>query len=329
MKNILNHLIEHRKLSRAEARAALMQIAQNQCNEAQIAAFITVYLMRNIAVEELAGFRDALLELCRRVDFDGTPTLDLCGTGGDAKNTFNISTLASFVAAGAGAKVAKHGNYGVSSVCGSSNVMEKLGYIFKNDNDALRRELDEAGICFLHAPLFHPALKNVAPVRRALGIKTFFNMLGPLVNPASPAAQLTGVFNLELGRIYRYILQESGKKFAIVHTHGGYDEVSLTAPAACFFHDGEANLLPENFGGAVSETDIFGGETVDDAAKIFIQILESQGTVPQKRVVVANAALALKCCGIAKNLEEGIAAATESLESGRAKRALKKLISLN
>ncbi len=329
MKKILEQLLEHQKLSRAEAHDALSQVAKNQCNEAQIAAFMTVFLMRSIAVEELAGFCDALLELCLRVDFDGVPTLDLCGTGGDAKNTFNISTLASFVAAGAGAKVVKHGNYGVSSVCGSSNVMERIGYVFKNDPDALRRELEQAGICFLHAPLFHPALKNVAPVRRALGIKTFFNMLGPLVNPARPAAQLTGVFNLELGRIYRYLLQDSDKKFAIVHTQGGYDELSLTAQAACFSHTGEFVLSPDQFGGAVSESSIFGGETVDKAVKIFVDVLENRGTTAQNRVVVANAALALQCAGTAKNLEEGIASATESLHSGRAMQVLQALIHLN
>ena len=216
MKKILNHLFEHRKLTRKESREVLTNIANGVYNESQIAAFLTVYLMRSISVEELAGFREALLDLCIKVDLGGLPAIDLCGTGGDGKNTFNISTLASFVAAGAGAKVAKHGNYGVSSVCGSSNVMENLGYTFKNDPDQLRREIDEANICFLHAPLFHPAMKNVAPVRRALGIKTFFNMLGPLVNPAFPSAQFTGVFNLELGRIYRYLLQETDRRFTIV-----------------------------------------------------------------------------------------------------------------
>ena len=285
--------------------------------------------MRSISVEELAGFREALLDLCIKVDLDGLPAIDLCGTGGDGKNTFNISTLASFVAAGAGAKVAKHGNYGVSSVCGSSNVMEHLGYTFKNDPGQLRKEINETGICFLHAPLFHPAMKNVAPVRRALGIKTFFNMLGPLVNPAFPSAQCTGVFSLELGRIYRYLLQETNRKFAILHTLGGYDEVSLTDRAAHLTNNDEGMLTPDEFGGSVAPEAIYGGETVEEAAKIFVEVLEGNGTKAQNRVVTANAALALQTYGTAESLDDCIAAAEESLTSGKAMDVLKKLINLN
>lgn len=329
MKKILNQLFEHRKLSRAQSREVLTNIANGVYNDSQIAAFLTVYLMRSISVEELAGFREALLDLCIKVDLDGTPAIDLCGTGGDGKNTFNISTLASFVAAGAGAKVAKHGNYGVSSVCGSSNVMEKLGYTFKSDPSQLRKEMDQAGICFLHAPMFHPAMKNVAPVRRALGIKTFFNMLGPLVNPAFPSAQCTGVFSLELGRIYRYLLQETDRRFAIVHTLGGYDEVSLTDRTAHLTNDGEGMLTPADFGGSVTPDDIHGGETVEDAAKIFIQVLEGNGSAAQNRVIIANAALALQTYGTAESLEDCMAAAEESLVSGKAMGILKKLISMN
>lgn len=329
MKKILNHLFEHRKLTREESREVLTKIANGAYNESQIAAFLTVYLMRSISVEELAGFREALLDLCIKIDFEGVPTIDLCGTGGDGKNTFNISTLASFVTAGAGAKVAKHGNYGVSSVCGSSNVMEKLGYTFKNNPDKLKRELDEAGICFLHAPLFHPAMKNVAPVRRALGVKTFFNMLGPLVNPAFPSAQLTGVFNLELGRIYCYLLQETERKFTIVHTLGGYDEVSLTDRAAHLTNNGENMLSPNDFGGEVSSKEIYGGETVEEASELFLKILNGNGTEAQNRVVVANAALALQTYGMSENLEECIGLADESLKSGRAHDVLKRLINLN
>lgn len=329
MKKILNHLFEHRKLTREQSREVLTNIANGEYNESQIAAFLTVYLMRSISVEELAGFREALLDLCIKVDFEGVPTIDLCGTGGDGKNTFNISTLASFVAAGAGAKVAKHGNYGVSSVCGSSNVMEKLGYTFGNNLDQLKKELDGAGICFLHAPLFHPAMKNVAPVRRALGIKTFFNMLGPLVNPAFPSAQFTGVFSLELGRIYRYLLQETKRKFTVVHTLGGYDEVSLTDRAAHLTNDGEGMLTPSDFGGEVAPENIYGGETVEEASDLFVKILSGNGTDAQKRVVVANAALALQTYGVAEGLDDCIGLANESLESGKAHDVLKKLISLN
>lgn len=369
MKKILNKLFEHQRLTREEAYETLTEITRGEVNEAQMAAFLTVYLMRSISVEELDGFRQALLDLCIPLEVADYQTIDLCGTGGDGKNTFNISTLASFVVAGAGGRVVKHGNYGVSSVCGSSNVLESLGYRFKNDSDALRHELDEAGICFLHAPMFHPALKNVGPVRKALGIKTFFNMLGPLVNPARPNCQLTGVFSLELQRIYGYLLQSSmaqpltpkgeptdiratelrkvdelspvlpnlgsplgvkgcGRDFNIIHTLGGYDELSLTAPAKSVSSRGEATFTPADFGGEVTEAELFGGDTVEEAKAIFLNVLENKGTVAQKRVVVANSALALQCLSPEKSLETCIAEANESLESGRAMEALKKLVAL-
>lgn len=367
MKKILNKLFEHQKLSREEAYETLTEITRGEVNEAQMAAFLTVYLMRSISVEELDGFRQALLDLCIRLNVDDHRTIDLCGTGGDGKNTFNISTLASFVVAGAGGRVVKHGNYGVSSICGSSNVLESLGYRFKNDESPLRRELDEAGICFLHAPMFHPALKNVGPVRKALGIKTFFNMLGPLVNPARPDCQLTGVFSLELQRIYGYLLQglppaplkgepnqgsfelnssnlggsdemmsvgpplgvRGGvRAFNIIHTLGGYDELSLTAPAKSVSNRGEATFTPADFGGEVTEAELFGGETVEEAKAIFLSVLENKGTLAQNRVVVANSALALQCLSPEKTLTDCIAQADESIVSGRALEALKKLISL-
>jgi anthranilate phosphoribosyltransferase len=329
MKNILNKLFEHQRLTKEEAYETLTFITKGEANEAQIAAFLTVYLMRNISVEELDGFRRALLDLCIKIDVSDFETIDLCGTGGDGKNTFNISTLASFVATGAGAKVVKHGNYGVSSVCGSSNVLEFLGYRFKNDESELKKELDEAGICFLHAPMFHPALKNVGPVRRALGIKTFFNMLGPLVNPASPDCQMTGVFSLELQRLYAYLLQPGGRKFKVLHTLGGYDELSLTASAKCIGNDGETTLQPELFGGLLREDDLSGGSSIEANAKIFMNILEGHGTKEQNRVVVANAALALQCINQSESLSGCLLAAQESLNSGKALESLKKLLALN
>jgi len=329
MKKILNKLFEHQRLTREEAYETLTEITRGEVNEAQMAAFLTVYLMRSISVEELDGFRQALLDLCIPLEVIDYQTIDLCGTGGDGKNTFNISTLASFVVAGAGGRVVKHGNYGVSSVCGSSNVLESLGYRFKNDGDALRHELDQAGICFLHAPMFHPALKNVGPVRKALGIKTFFNMLGPLVNPTRPDCQLTGVFSLELQRIYGYLLQAHGdRSFDIIHTMGGYDELSLTAPTKSVSSRGEATFTPADFGGEVTEAELFGGNTVEEAKAIFLNVLENKGTMAQKRVVVANSALALQCLSPEKALETCIAEANESLENGRAMGALKKLVAL-
>jgi len=225
MKEVLNRLIQHQTLSSSEAREILINIANGSYNTSQIASFLTVYMMRSVSVEELEGFRNALLELCLNVDLSAYNPIDLCGTGGDGKDTFNISTLASFVTAGAGVKVTKHGNYGVSSSCGSSNVLEFLGIKFSNDKDYLERAIDQVGICILHAPLFHPAMKNVAPIRRELGVKTFFNMLGPMVNPAFPPNQLVGVFNLELARLYSYLYQKTDKNYTIVHALDGYDEI--------------------------------------------------------------------------------------------------------
>ena len=227
MKEILNRLINQESISSDEAKAVLVNISKGMYNQSQIASFLTIYMMRSITIEELRGFRDALLELCIPVELDGIDTIDLCGTGGDGKDTFNISTLSSFITAGAGVKVTKHGNYGVSSTCGSSNVMENLGIKFTNDINFLRKSIDETNICVLHAPLFHPAMKNVAPIRRELGVKTFFNMLGPMVNPAFPKNQMVGVFNLELLRLYGYLYQETDKYYAIVHTLDGYDPLDI------------------------------------------------------------------------------------------------------
>ena len=231
MKQIINRLINHESISAQEAKQVLVNISKGDYNQSQIASFLTVYMMRSITIEELQGFRDALLELCIPVDLENHDTIDLCGTGGDGKDTFNISTLASFVTAGAGVAVTKHGNYGVSSACGSSNVLEYLGVKFSNDIDFLKKTLDKAGICVLHAPLFHPAMKNVAPIRRELGVKTFFNMLGPMVNPAFPKNQMVGVFSLELLRMYSYLYQNSDKNYSIIHALDGYDEISLTGKA--------------------------------------------------------------------------------------------------
>ena len=248
----------------------IINIADGQYTSSQIASFLTVYLMRSISLDELEGFRSALLELCLLINIDEYNTIDLCGTGGDDKDTFNISTLSSFVVAGAGIKVTKHGNYGVSSTCGSSNVLEALGVKFSNEKDFLKRCLDQAGICVLHAPLFHPAMKNVAPVRRELGVKTFFNMLGPLVNPVKPKNQLTGVFNLELARLYYYLFQKTDTNFTILYGLDGYDEISLTGPTKAFGKNIESLLMPRDFGvDSVSENAISGGENVEHSTKIF------------------------------------------------------------
>lgn len=326
MKTLLNQLIDHQSLTKEGARQFLLDLTYGKYNPSQTASFITVYMMRNITVEELQGFRDAMLEECIPAKFDA-PVMDLCGTGGDGKNTFNISTLSSFVVAAAGQPVAKHGNYGVSSACGSSNVLEYFGYRFTNDMDTLKRSLDRANICFMHAPLFHPALKNVAPIRKELGVKTFFNMLGPMINPAFPTRQLVGVFSLELARKYGYIYQNSDKEFVILHALDGYDEISLTGGFKYFYNGGEQLATPADLKlPTLTYSDIAGGETVEESATIFLNILEGNGTTAQNAAVIANAGMALYCADQVKGLQHGLAKAKETLESGKALQAFKKLL---
>lgn len=329
MKKILQYLFEHKTLERAQAKEILLNISRGQYNEAEMSAFITVFLMRSITIEELQGFRDALLELCVKIDLNGHQVMDIVGTGGDGKNTFNISTLSCFIVAGAGQKVAKHGNYGASSISGSSNVMEQLGYTFKNDNAQLLKELEASNICFLHAPLFHPALKIVGPIRKNLGVRTFFNMLGPMVNPASPAFQLVGVYNLEMARIYNYLLQQTGNAFTIIHGLDGYDEISLTNDTKVITNEGEKVMTPEQLGKRmVSAEDIHGGNSVEEAAKIFTKIIKGEGSWAQNAVVLANAAMALHCTGNYTSYDDAYSAAVDSLESGKASKVLQTLVSL-
>lgn len=326
MKKILNYLFEYKTLSRAQAKEVLVNISKNQYNESEVAAFITVFLMRSITIEELEGFRDALLELCVRVNLNDGDVIDIVGTGGDGKNTFNISTLSCFIVAGTGNKVAKHGNYGATSVSGSSNVMEQLGYTFKNDTAALQKELDQANICFLHAPLFHPALKAVGPIRKNLGVRTFFNMLGPMVNPAFPKHQLVGVYNLEMARIYNYLLQPTGSNFTIIHSLDGYDEISLTGDTKIITSEGEKIYTAEQLGKrTVTVTDIYGGNTAEEAAKLFLKIIKGEGSWAQNAVVLSNSAMALQCTGKYNNYDDCYAAAVESLESGKAYQSLLKI----
>jgi anthranilate phosphoribosyltransferase len=327
MKDTLQYLFDHKTLGKDEAKLILTNIAEGKYNESEIAAFISVYLMRSITLEELAGFRDALLELCSPVDLSDFNTIDVCGTGGDEKNTFNISTLSAFLVAGAGEKVAKHGNYSVSSACGSSNVLEYFGYSFSSDPDSLKREMDRCNICFLHAPLFNPAMKNVAPVRRSLRIKTFFNMLGPMVNPTNPQNQMIGVYSLDVARLYHYLYQESEKQFCIVHSIDGYDEISLTGAFKAFTRSTERSYDPGDLAlDPVTSADIYGGTSVDEAAKLFLKILEGKGTRAQNDVVVANAALALYCMDEGSGLESCLGRARQSLESGAALKAFKQLV---
>lgn len=329
MKNILNRLINHENISSEEAKEVLVNISKGIYNQSQIASFLTVYMMRNITLQELKGFREALLELCIPVDLSDYNTIDLCGTGGDGKDTFNISTLASFVTAGAGIHVAKHGNYGVSSACGSSNVMEYLGVKFSNNPDFLKSSIEKAGICILHAPLFHPAMKNVAPIRRELGVKTFFNMLGPMVNPAFPQNQMVGVFNLELLRLYAYLYQNTNINYSIVHALDGYDEISLTGNTKIVTNREEQVLSPQDLGlETLEQTSIYGGNSIESAAKIFMDVINGHGTEAQQNVVCANAGLAIATVkGISH--QSGFELAKESLLSGKAKTSLETLIQLS
>ncbi|MEL6251750.1 MAG: anthranilate phosphoribosyltransferase [Bacteroidota bacterium] len=327
MKGILNHLFSHQTLDKQQAKEILTNIAKGgMYNNSQVAAFLTVFIMRGITVEELGGFREAMLELCIPVPLEEFDPIDLCGTGGDGKNTFNVSTLASFVTAGAGVHVAKHGNYGVSSVSGSSNVVEYLGGKFTKDVDELKRQMERSNLCFLHAQLFHPAMKNVGPIRRELGVKTFFNMLGPMVNPAFPKKQLVGVFDLQLARLYGYLYQKTDKNFVILHSLDGYDEISLTADTKYLSNDGDNLVSPEMMGlNRWQAEDLHGGDTVKESARIFMNVLENQATEPQKQVVIANAAMAIHCSK-GMSISDSVAAARESLESNKALESFKKFI---
>ena len=324
MKDILDRLINQYTLNKDEAYSIMLRIANEEFTDAEIAAFLTTYLMRPISVDELAGFRDALLELAVPIDFGDFSAIDLCGTGGDGKNTFNVSTLSAFVVAGAGYNVVKHGNYGVSSVSGSSNVLEFLGYTFTNDQSILKSQLDQHKICFLHAPLFHPAMKAVGPTRRSLKVKTFFNLLGPLVNPASPSHQVVGVYDLHVARLYQYFLQHLDRRYFVVHGLDGYDEVSLTGPTKVIGAGTETILESNDFGlPSYQQDQLHGGDTIEEAAKIFVEVLEKNGTEAQNNVVLANAGLSIQCFEPKKSLEECVAIAREGLESGRALTILK------
>ncbi|MGB0165386.1 MAG: anthranilate phosphoribosyltransferase [Luteibaculum sp.] len=326
MKNYLEKVLAHQYLTEHEAYSAMQAMGSGNQDEAILASFITAMMMRPVGVEELNGFRKALLDLCTPISFEQDSYIDLCGTGGDGKNTFNISTLSSFVAAGAGVKVAKHGNYGVSSVSGSSNVLEYLGIQFTNKQDELQRQLNEAGICFLHAPLFHPALKNVGPIRKKLGVKTFFNILGPMVNPARPNKQLVGVFNLEVARNYNYVFQKSDKDYLILHALDGYDEISGTGPVKYYGNTGEGTIYPDEFlGRLLKEEELHSGDSVESAARIFIEVLENKGTEAQQKIVCMNAAAAIHLFNKGLTMQDAYAMATESLESGAALRSFQKL----
>ncbi|OCK51160.1 anthranilate phosphoribosyltransferase [Chryseobacterium sp. CBo1] len=327
MKEILQYLFNHHTLSKSEAKAIMIEIAQNKFNATEVTAFISIFLMRNITLDELKGFREALLQMAVPVNLNTDDTIDIVGTGGDGKNTINISTLACFVVAGTGQKVAKHGNYGASTITGSSNVMEALGYQFKKTSDELNEGLEKANICFLHAPYFHPALQSVVALRKSLGLRTFFNLLGPLVNPAKPQFSVIGVYNLEIARIYQYLLQKENRDFVLVHGMDGYDEISLTHDSKIITKSGENIYSAEDLGfKTINPEDIQAGNTPEESAKIFRNILEGKGTESQNAVVLANAAIALHHTNKFGNYENCLSLAKESLFNGKALNSLQLLV---
>jgi anthranilate phosphoribosyltransferase len=329
MKDTLNYLFGQNILSKAESKEILTRIGNGEFSEAEIAAFLTVFQMRKITPQELSGFREALLGLCVSVNLNGMHTIDVCGTGGDGKNTFNISTLSAFVLAGAGIKVSKHGNYGASSVCGSSNVFEHFGYKLSNNTDKLRRELDKVNICYMHAPLFHPAMKHVGPVRKSLKVKTFFNLLGPMINPGKPTSQIVGVFNQEAQELYHNVYKELGIDYYILHSLDGYDEISLTGKFRAISAKTDKVYAPGDFGFKTNTLEaISGGNTIGEATWLFMNILEGKGTDAQVNTVLINSAFAINSYCPEKSIEESIEIARRSLSDKKALQAFKKLIEI-
>ena len=328
MKKILNRLTQHETLTEKESRNIIIDISEGKLNTSEISSFLTIFMIRNITIEELNGFRKALIELSLKIDLNEFDPIDLCGTGGDEKDTFNISTLASFVTAGSGVKVAKHGNYGVSSSCGSSNVLEYLDLKFNNDSDKIRKAVDKANICFLHAPLFHPAMKNVAPVRKELGLKTFFNMLGPMVNPSMPKKQVVGVYNLELARIYNYLYQTTDINYNIIHSIDGYDEISLTKGTKVYSRESEFILDSKDFSlKDIDSKNIRGGKDIESSSKIFMDVLNGEASNDQENVVCANASLAI---AISKDISiiEAFDKAKESIKTKNALKCFNELVNI-
>jgi anthranilate phosphoribosyltransferase len=327
MKQLLLRLHQGETLSREEAKDALLRITEGGVNSSQLASFITVFAMRAITVEELQGFQDALLMRCLPMDLQGIESIDIVGTGGDGKDTFNISTLSCFVVAAAGYKVTKHGSYGSSSISGSSNTLENLGYRFTADTDVLKRQLDTCNLCFLHAPAFHPAMKSVVQVRRELGFRTFFNLLGPLVNPCRPTHQLFGTSAIWISDLYEQVMRQSGRQFCIVHALDGYDEVSLTGNFDLRENEGDRMLSPRDIKKpTLSPKDLYGGSTQAEAAKILVDVLQGNGTAAQAHVVTANAGLAIHCLRPKQPIEVCIAEAEEALNSGKALDVFKRIL---
>ncbi len=330
MKHILIKLLDYQYLSRNESRELLIAIVRGEVPDTQVSAIITIFLMRSISVDEVLGFREALVEMRVPVDLKEYKAIDIVGTGGDGKNTFNISTSACFVVAGAGYPVVKHGNYGSTSVSGSSNAIEQQGVKFTTDIHILRKSIEASNMAYLHAPFFSPALKAVAPVRKSLGVRNFFNVLGPLINPSDPEYQMLGVYDLSMSRLYSYIYQAGGKKFGIVHSLDGYDEISLTGQFKVVTNKGEQLSMPEDLGfNRIKQEEIFGGNTLDEVVTVFNRVLNCTATQAQMDVVIANAAFAIRIIETEKSITECIEVAKESLYGKKALNVLKKFVEVN
>lgn len=330
MKAILEKLFNHEVLTRGEAKELLINISQEKYKDSQIAALLTVYRMRDITVDEIVGYREALMQSQNPLDFSAFKPIDIVGTGGDGKNTFNISTCSCFVVAGAGYKVAKHGNYGATSVSGASNVIELHGVKFTSDHSQLTRSIEECGMAYMHAPFFTPAMMAVGPVRKSLQFKTIFNLLGPLVNPCRPQNQLLGTADLTQTRLYTNVYQTLDINYGVVNSLDGYDEISLTGDFKVATNSTEKIYTPESYNfKRVQMNEIFGGQTAEEAKAIFDNVLMDKATEAQKNVVIANAGFAIHIINQQKSVEDCMAEARESIESGRALATLKKFVELN
>lgn len=330
MKKYLLQLIEGNTLTQEDTHEIMLNIVEEKYNVQQIAALLMALQTRGVTVDELLGFRQGLLETGKYMDFTEYDTLDIVGTGGDGKNTFNISTCSAFVIAGAGYKVTKHGNGGSSSVSGASNVLQGHGVKFTDDINQLKRSLEEVGICYFHAPLFAYGMKFVGPTRKALGIPTCFNLLGPLVNPCHPKNSLHGTANQAQLRLYTNLHQKIGDNFGVITSYDGYDEISLTSGFKICTNDFEKVFTPVDLGlKYVKQSDIFGGETAMEAMKIFDSVLEGTATEAQKNVVIANAACGISIMDKNMSMADSVATARESLDSGKALQTFKKFLELN
>lgn len=330
MKQLLSKMLNHQELTRHEMRNILIGITEEKYPSEQIAALLTGLQMRGITVDELLGFRDGILATGVPAILDTPRYIDIVGTGGDQKNTFNISTCSCFVLAGAGYKVAKHGNYAATSVSGASNVIELHGVKFTNDISQLNRSINESNFVYLHAPLFARAMKYVAPIRHNISFPTIFNLLGPIVNPSQPKCQLLGVATLDQMRLYNSVYQKLGVDYSIENSIDGYDEISLTGNFKVTTNNYERIFSPSDIGmPVVKGEELRGGVTKEEAVKIFDNVLENTATAAQKNVVIANAAFAIQAYEGGKDIMECIEIARESIESGKAIAALRKYVEVN